>query len=115
MRLVPTVSVVSNGYIHLSRKSCGARGMCGRGPIRITGRFRTRKVRHLRVISLSKTISHRIIGCHMLSRVTDHASLIVSFKKKVGASRSLIVTFSGNTRVMALNDMTIGGPKLFGG
>lgn len=113
MRLVPTVSVVSKGYMHLSRKSCNDGGMCGRGPMRITGRFRTGNVQHLRIISLSKTTSRRIIGCQALSLVTDHASLVVSFNNKLGDSRSLVVTFRGNTRVIANNDVTIEGPSLF--
>lgn len=115
VRLVPTVSVVSKGYMHLSRNSCSDGGICGRGPIRITLRLRTRNVHELRIISLSNTTSRRIMGCHALRRVTIHASLVVSFKNKIGDSRSLIVTFRGNTRVIANNDVTIGGPRLFYG
>lgn len=113
VRVVPTVSVVSKGYIHLSRKSCSDGGICGRGPIRITGRFRTGNVHHLRIMSLSKTTSRRIMGCHALRRVTTHASLVVSFNNKMGDSRSLVVTFRDNTRVVAKKDVTIGGPRLF--
>lgn len=113
VRLVPTVSVVSKGYMHLARNSCGAGGICGRSPLRMTGVFRSRNVEHLRIMSLSKTQRKQVVGCHVLRQLTAHASLVVSFKNKLGRRKSLRVTFRDNTRVIANKDVTIGGPRVF--
>ncbi len=80
----------------------------------MTRRFGTCKFAHLRMISLSNTHSGRVIGRRALRGVTSTGSVFVSFKKKVGASRSLEVTFRDNTSLIAINDVTTAGPRLFG-
>lgn len=113
MRLVPTVSLVGNRYIHLAGNSCSRGGICGSGPTRMTGSFRGLKFGQLRMISLSKTGSGRVMGSTMLGTVAARAGLAMSFKNNVGARRSVRGTFTTKTDVMAMNDVTIAGPSLF--